>query len=283
MVSGAPSNVLFDSLGPTDRSRLHGPDWTFADMPFHLTYFDRSVVVGPIERGSAVPTADQRVQRTFSELNAWNAEKFAERPADQTPELSLQEMRMTRDAIRRAIAGFDDAELGRPVFISLVGCGWLTAGAALSACLMHTWSHSVQLRVYLGRDTPSVDPAATHTALTFAMGFFGMALDRDQAQRATLTTVMDFTGPGGGASTIRVADGRCTASEERDSNADVVITQSPETFQLTRVGMLDPVSAMQTGLVKVQGLEKLVLFGELFPPPPLDRVVEPAGPPHAVV
>jgi hypothetical protein len=82
---------------------------------------------------------------------------------------------------------------------------------------------------------------------------------------------------------IRVADGRCTASEERGSNADVVITQSPETFELTRVGMLDPISAMQTGLVKVQGLEKLVLFGELFPPPTLDRVVEPVGPPHAVM
>ena len=267
---------LFDSVGPTDWSRRHGPDWTFADVPYHLAYFDR-LMVDSIQRGTDVLEAEQHVLPTYGELNAWNARKFAERPADQTPEESLREMRDSREAMRRVAASLDDPDLGRPAFIMLPGCGWLTAGAALGACLMHTWSHFVQLRSHLERDTPSADPKATHAAVAFMMGMFGMVLDRDEARDATFTAVMDFTGPGGGAWTIRVANSQCTVAEGGTDPADVVMTQTPETFELTRVGMIDPIDAMQRGLLSVQGLEKMSRFGQLFPPPTLDRVIEPAG------
>ena len=51
-------DAAFESLGPSDWSRKHGKDWTVADVPYHLAYFDRELVVGPIERGTHVSAAE---------------------------------------------------------------------------------------------------------------------------------------------------------------------------------------------------------------------------------
>ena len=37
---------LYGGLSPDDWGRRYGKHWTFADQPFHLTYFDRVMVAG---------------------------------------------------------------------------------------------------------------------------------------------------------------------------------------------------------------------------------------------
>ena len=37
--------------------------------------------------------------RTVAEMNAWNEARFAQRPANQTPEQSLEQMQASRQAI----------------------------------------------------------------------------------------------------------------------------------------------------------------------------------------
>ena len=46
----------------------------------------------------------------------------------------------------------------------------------------------------------------------------------------------------------------------------LVITQRPETFIKTRIGMLDPIAAIQNGEIKVENIEHMGTFATLFPP-----------------
>ncbi len=258
---------LFATLGPGDWSRKHGKDWTFADVPYHLAYFDRDLIARGIERGENVPEDQRHLIRSYKELDAWNAARFAERPAGQTPEQSLAQMRGSRDAIRRAVAGLGDADLERPVWMPLLGTGWTTVRAALEMCRAHTWGEATQLRLRMKRSAPLPAAAATHRALGFYVGLFPVMLDRGQAAGRSFTAVIDLTGPGGGAWTVRVADGQCQVSEGRAARADLVMTQSIETFLKTLTHMHNPMVAMLTGKVKVKGWRRLGTFAKLFPPP----------------
>lgn len=130
---------LFAELEPRDWSRKHGPDWVLADLPYHLAYFDRDIIADPIEQGPNLPLEARLSLSSQVEINAWNAQKLAERPAGQT----------------------------------------VTEGQA--------------------------------------------------------------------------------------ARPDLVITQSPECYVKTNVGMLDPATAIQTGEIQVSNFESLETFGQLFP------------------
>ena len=268
---------LVATFTPRDWARKHGKDWTFADVPYHLSYFDRDVVARPIERGSDVPPAEQRVHRTGAELDGWNAEKFAARPAGQTVAQSLEQMRAGREAIRRAVAGLTDADLDRQGWCHLLGTGWITVRLALTACLGHTWGHYSQLRLYARRTGPLPRPEVTHAALSFYAGVLPGFVNRDLAAKTTLTAVMEFTGPGGGAWTYRVAGGRCTTTRGRAERPDLVITQSSDTFVKTFAKMQNPMLALLTGKMKVKGFRKMGTFGKLFGEPKPTDTIEPGA------
>ena len=80
---------LLDGMQGSDWQRKHGKDWVYADVPFHLSYFDRDIVAVPLGRGLNVPLSEQIPRRSDAELNAWNEEKFRQRPTGQTVEQSL--------------------------------------------------------------------------------------------------------------------------------------------------------------------------------------------------
>ena len=269
---------MLGSLGPNDWSRQHGPDWTFADVPYHLSYFDQELIVTAIDRGPDVPEAEQHVWRDFNELNAWNVEMFARRPAGQTPQQSLEAMQATREALRRVVGPMSDADLDRPIFTPLFGA-WINAGAMLMACGGHTWNHHTELQLRLERTEPQPSAAAVQTSL----GFYNtlaphIMLDREQAASRQLTVVMEYTGPGGGAWPCRVAGGGFTVSEGRAEQPDLVITQSTDTFVKTWIGMADPAALMQSGEIQMQGSpESMEAYGALFQPPDPSKAIPPMG------
>ncbi len=269
---------MLGSLGPNDWSREHGPDWTFADVPYHLAYFDQRLIAAPIERGAEVSEPEQRIWTNLDDLNSWNAEMFYRRRPDHTTEQSLEAMQESRESIRSLVGPMRAADLESPVFTPLFG-GWLNAGAMLMACGAHTWNHHTELRLRLDR----ADPQPAEATVQAALGFYNMLvphimLDREQAASTQLTAVMEYTGPGGGTWTCRVADGGFTVSEGGAEQPDIVITQSPETFVKTFVGMADPAALMQSGEIQMEGSpESMQAYGALFPPPDPSRVIPPMG------
>jgi len=267
-------DVVLGSLGPADWSRKHGKDWTFADVPYHMAYFDREVIANGIARGPNMRADERQALRSVAELNAWNVRKFAERSASQTVEQSLAQMRAGRDAIRQAVAGLSDADLDRPAWSSLPGGGWQTVRRALEMCTAHTWNHLMELRLRLKRTSPEPQPSQTHRALAFYMNLLPAMCNRAQAANTRFTSVMEFTGPGGGAWSLHVAHGTCCAVEERAPQPDLVLTQSAATFQATMIGAQNPMLAMLTGKIKVRGLRSMATFGKLFPPPKPDTILE---------
>ena len=256
----------------------HGDDWTYADVPYHMAYFDRVVVADAIERGTNVPAAEQRTQRTMRQLNDWNAAEFAKRAAGQTPQQSMAVWQEQRDRIRALTSKMDDANLMDPGFVPLFGCGFLPAAASLGACIAHGWSEFTQLSYLNGDKTAQPMPYATHAALGFFQNFLPVFMNRDAAKGVNLTVRLEYTGPGGGVWTARVADGGCTVAEEANGTADMTITQSPQTSELLRQKKLDPMQAMQSGAMKVEGLQHMETFGQLFAEPSLDMQMEPMSP-----
>ena len=265
---------LLARLGPGDWSGKHGQHWTFTDVPYHLAYFDFEVIATAIRRGLDVPLREQ-VLRSEAEQDAWNEIKFTQRPADTNPQQCLGQMRSSRQAIRDAIAGLSEADLERPVFIPLVGLGWVSIGVVLETCYSHTWNHFLQLRLWMKCNTPTLSPEQNQRALSYFMTLFAKNIDRTQAAHIRLTVVMEFSGSGGGTWTLHVAGGTCRVSKGRPACADLVITQSPETFVKTRTGIQKPFLARLSGKIRVRGWRNLGTFGKLFPIQSLDFAPSP--------
>ncbi len=264
------------TLGPDDWSGKHGQHWTFVDVPYHLAYFDLEVIATAIRRGLQVPASEQ-VLRTEAGQDAWNEIKFTQRPADTTPQQCLEQMWASRQAVRDAIAVLSESDLERPVFIPLVGLGWVSVRVALEASYSHTWNHYMQLRFWMKCSILEPTSAQNHRALSYFMASFAEYLDRKQAAQMRFTAVMEFSGSGGGSWTLHVADGTCQAREGRAAHADLVMSQSPETFVKTRTGIENPRLAMLAGKIQVHGLRNLGTFQKLFPIKSLDFAPAPVA------
>ncbi len=119
----------------------------------------------------------------------------------------------------------------------------------------------------MGRDTPASSAPVTHGAFEAYMGLMPWALNRDAAASADCTLVMAFTQPGVGPWTIHVANGECTITSGTADDADLTITQSPESWAKTGYHLHDPAEAMRSGEIQVRSFEALDTFATLFPPP----------------
>jgi alkyl sulfatase BDS1-like metallo-beta-lactamase superfamily hydrolase len=90
-------------------------------------------------------------------------------------------------------------------------------------------------------------------------------LDAEAAQGREFRAVMAFSDPGVSSFTIEVSEGVANVIPEKVEEADLVITQSAESFEKTRSGMRPLAEAIQKGEVQVNDMESLAIFGELFP------------------
>jgi putative sterol carrier protein len=269
-------DVLFGAIQASeDWGHKHGPDWTFADVPYHLAYFDRELIVRGLEHGPNYPETEQETYPTMGEVNAWNAREFARRPNGQSPAESVQQSHDVRDQIRRLTAGLTDDDLQRPMYMPLLGMGWINAGMGLGLGVVHNWSEFTQLRVHMGRSEPVPSAATTNTYLVSILNFMGMGLNKQAAQGVDFTVVYEFTDEGVSPVTLRVKDGAATAAPG-SPEADLVITQSAETFEKVFRGIQSPVDAMQSGAMRVSNMDALGTFGALFPAPTEAAVEVPA-------
>lgn len=254
---------IIDDTGQWDHK--HGPDWTFADVPYHLMYCNRDLIARPLKLGRELPI-DHRVSiANVEELNAWNEEQFDARPAAQTGHDSLAQLRASWNEIRRIVADWTDNDLQAPWWMPFLGGMWLTARDGLQWSLTHDWSEFMQLRIHMGRKEPVPSPViTTHVIATVLGGMYPQMFNAAAAQGRELTAVFAFTDPGVSSFTMVIADQHLRVAPGDDPRADLLITQSAETFEATRTGILSLPEAVQKGGVQVNDMEALAAFREMF-------------------
>jgi len=256
---------LFNDLNATNGWESdHGPDWTFADVPYHLAYLNRDVIVRGLELGPDLPEADQTLLTNPKEVNAWNDHRFTKRTADQTVSQSLAQWQASCENIRKLASEMDVVDLERPFWIPAY-LGWVTARDGLALCYIHDWSHFTQLRILMGRDDPRPSAAITRGYLSAMLNLMPRFLNQDAAAGREFSVVMAFTDADVGAWTIRVSEGCATVSDGRTADADLIITQDAATFEKSLQGMHDPIEAIESGQIQVSNFESLGTFVELFP------------------
>jgi putative sterol carrier protein len=267
------TSELLDSLEPSDWARKHGPDWTYADVPYHISYFDRLLITEPLKQRVDNPDEDRQPMSTLRELNAWNDARFAEGSADQTVQQSLARMSEGWDAMRSAVGELTEQDLARYVFLPLPGAGWISVGRALEGARAHAGSHATELRLRLKRGR-SASPAVMSRIMDFYGRFMPATLNSAEARKRDFVFVMDLTGPGGGTWTYTVKDGQCVRSEGRADSADLTMSMTPDTmFKAMLLEMQNPMVAMLTRRIRVRGLRKMPAFMKLFPKPKLDQAL----------
>jgi len=265
---------LFNGLDAAGWQRKHGADWIFADLPYHLAYFDR-FYARYLEAGSQLPQEEQLSLDSLSAMARWNAGQFALRPLGQTPQESLAEMHAARDRLRALMAGMTDEDLFRPAWVSLTFFrGWRTAESVILVCLMHTWNEFIQLRIHMGWEKPIPDPLITHMALGgFLVGLHAL-MNKEAAARQPLVVQYIVNGPGGGRWTVSLTGAGAAVEEGGTAEADLIFEQSVESLMKTFNGMHDPAQAIQSGEIQVHGMEHLPTYAALLPPPDPEMLFE---------
>jgi DinB family protein/SCP-2 sterol transfer family protein len=265
---------LYGSLSPEGWGRRYGRHWTFADQPFHLAYFDRVMVAEPLEAGEDMPAGERWTLRCTNDIDQWNAREFAKRPAGQTPEESLAELRQVHGRIVAALGRFDDGDLDHArVFSHFFDLGFIPLRELIETGGLHSWGELSELKWRLGRTVPQPPPAVTHRSLGYYLVTM-RALSQPERVSRPFTVRFEFTGPGGGCWTIRVADGACRLAEEAAERPDLTFRMSPDSFNLAMIRRaVNPAVAMLTGRVRVRGLSRLPRFLRLFPQPAPDRPI----------
>ena len=263
---------VYATFEPSRWSKKFGKTWVYADQPYHIAYFDQ-LLIPYISKGPNVPKDEQILYRTVRELNDWNARQFARRPAQQTVEQSIGQMRTARDTVRQLIAKMSEKNLDGRAWMPLFG-GWATVREHLHAILLHSIAEYVKLWIRTGQRGPSVSPSGMHLRLDFMMNFISSTLNREAAANKRFTMVWNFTGPGGGAWTFRVLDGSCTVTEELATECNLMITLKPETLQKIAAKMEPPPLLILKGEMKIKGFLAMGTFAKLFPEPKPDQVIQ---------
>ncbi|HSK86861.1 MAG TPA: DinB family protein [Anaerolineales bacterium] len=271
---------LFEEMSPPDWQRPHGPDWIFADLPYHLSYIDRYCVARPIELGEALPAAEQVQLRTLNELNAWNQGKFAARPEGQNVEISLEQMYESREYVRKVTAGLTDADLANPAWFPLLNMrGFRSAQVALAFCAGHVWQHMEEDRVRHGHAGTLVGPELTHAMLNGAIPGIPLYLivptttlflDAGRAKDLDFSFALNITGPGGGLWDFHASDTGWQVGEVESADTDLVLSMDLDAYIKMRhfIGSSEITASDDRALAVYDKLFVLPDFDFVFPQMP---------------
>ena len=247
---------FYQSFSPKDWSRKHGKDWTFADMPYHLAYFNQTVIDG-IENDKG-----QQAKLTLQELNTWNDSHFARRPASQAEAKALEHLHTTQAALKEATTSYS---LDTPVFLPLIIVGgWRTLEFALEYLLNHTWLHFTESHLRFAQQLPELPPPLVNRVLNFTMEAAAGALRPEDLGGMELITILRLTGRGGGAWAFTMREGKCQV-ETPAVHADAEISSDIATYLKTSIHhMQSPLLALLLGKTRIRGMSKAQQFQKIF-------------------
>ena len=271
---------LFGEMSPADWQRPHGPDWIFADLPYHLSYIDRDCVARPIELGEELPLSDQVQLRTLNELNAWNEGKFTARPTGQSLERSLEQMYNSRETLRQVMANMTDADLARPAWFHLLNMrGFRTLQVPLAFGVGHTWQHLEETRVRHGHAGTMVGAELTHAMLNgtipgiplyLIMPTTTLFLNASRAKELGFSFALNITDPGGGIWSFRASDSGWHVVEVESAGTDLVLSMDLDSYIKMRHFISDMASLIQAGDITASDDRALDVYNQLFVMPDFD-------------
>jgi len=253
----AAVDSFFEGFSAQDWSRKHGKDWTFADMPYHLAYFNQTVV------DSIATDNHLQAKHTLQELNTWNDAHFAERPASQAGANGLEYLHATQAALKQASLRYAP---DTPVFLPLIIVGgWRTLAFALDYLLTHTWLHFTESHLRFTGRLPALPGRLVRRTLDLSMGYAAGSLIPEDLAGVDLVTILRLTGDGGGAWTFTMSEGECRVEPQASPPADAEITSDIATYLKTSVyEMQYPLAALLMGKTRIKGLSKAQQFQKLF-------------------
>ena len=276
----AALDALFGEMSPADWQRHHGPDWTFADLPYHLSYIDHDSVARPIELGEALPLSDQVQLSTLNELNAWNQIKFTARPQSQNVEKSLEQMHNSREHLRRIMSNLTDVDLARPAWFHLLNMrGFRTIQVPLAFGVGHTWQHLEEARVRHGHAGTMVGAELTHAMLNgtlpgiplyLVMPTTALFLDAGRAKELGFSFALKITDAGGGTWSFRPSDSGWHVVEVASADSDLVLSMDLDSYIRMRHFMGDMKSLTEAGDISANDDKALVVYNQLFVLPDFD-------------
>jgi hypothetical protein len=276
------TDSLFDEMSPADWQSPHGPDWIFADLPYHLSYIDRLCVARPIEMGDALPAAEQVQLRSINELNTWNQAKFSARPADQNVERSLEQMHASREYVRQVMTALTDNDLAKRAWFPLLNMrGFRSAEVALAFCAGHVWQHLEEARVRHGRAGTVVGPELTHVMLNgmvpgiplyLIVPTTTLFLDARKAHELDFSFALSITSPGGGLWKFQATDTGWQVGELESADTDLVLSMDLDTYIKMRHFTSDMATLIESGDIKASDERALAVYKQLFVVPDFNFV-----------
>ena len=268
----ADLDALFGDFTDADWRRVHGPDWIFADIPFHLAYFDRDLIAGPMEAGRGPEAPTDRVFRTIGDLNEWNDTYFAARPVNQTVDQSLADMGAARDELRAALTATRTAS--SPVFVSLPGAGWVDVAGAVKRARTHSWNHFAEARVRHGRPAPMPSSDIVHDAIDVNLGYRPLFCVADPAT-PPFAARLSIGGHGGGDWVIQIVDGVCQVVEAAPGAVDLTMSfKDVDAFAAMNFAVTPPASLIEQGRLDISDMAAMARMAELIPPPGPDTIFQ---------
>lgn len=250
-------DAFYQRFSPQDWARKHGKDWTFADMPYHLAYFNQMVLDG-IKNDHR-----EKVLLNLDELNIWNNAHYSERPSSLVGAKNLDYLHETQAKLKQAATQLVPET---PVFMPLIIVGgWRTLSFALEYLFNHTWSHFTESHLRYTGSPPDLPADLVYRALDFAMEMTGGMLRADDLDGVNLVTTLRLTGPGGGTWTFTMRDGKCLVEANASAQADTEITTDITTYLKTTIyNMQSPILALLMGRTKIKGMAGSRQFQKLY-------------------
>ncbi len=261
---------LFATFGASEWSSRHGNDWEFADLPYHLAYFDHDVIAVPLEKGDKYPAEDRWLMQSLAEIAGWNRVKFDERSIDQTVEQSVEQWHTTREAIRLTLKEMTDADLDTIVFFPFTGTASIRE--LLQVGIAHSWGHLTEARNRLDRDQPVPTSATRNIGAGFNVSLLSL-MANTSASTIPFELQLDF--PSLSSWHITVTNSGSTAEIGQAEGPDLTMTLTPELLFAIMNGLQNPMTAILTRKVKIKGIIRLPAFGKVFPQPGPDDLVFP--------
>jgi hypothetical protein len=228
-----------------------------------MGYIDR-IVAESVSAGRTLPTGKQVLVKSEGELNKWNGDEFARRPAGQTAQQSWDYWKQSRDSVRRLMSGMSEADLDRPAWMPL-WLGWATARELLGFSLVHAVGEYTELRMRLKKKEPQASAAAKNLRLSMMMEMMGLFMNKDAAKGTRLVAVWNFKGDGGGVWTQTIDDGQFALQQGRTDKRDIEFKTTFDGFEKVTRKMGNPMLMMLTGQFRVSGIRRMGKFQQLFP------------------
>lgn len=257
--------AFFDPFTAVEWARPHGADWIYADIPFHLSIYNR-LTADAILRGKAgfdgIPALI-----SLDQLNQWNQTSLRDLRQAYALSSAYERMIETQDMVRGAVQTLDS--LDSPVWLmTLRARGWRTARLAVDFLQWHTWVHLVEAALRHQKGLPLIAPSAVRRAVAFEMEMlagrvshqraavllagkpfvWSLELTLPESGTAEWTLTIDPNVPNDGVTQV------CAVSPGFDPHADVTTRAELTTYlRVMRFNFIGQTLAGLTGKFKHQG------------------------------